>query len=139
MRAAPLTSVENPGACCKDRATSEEWRLVESSEQPDLLSLDGVTAANDATLNALNEALAHYDETAIMYALGVIARERGMSHIARETGLARESLYRSLDAKGNPEFTTVLKVLSSIGLRLEVKRGNSEAERPDSTAVTSWD
>ena len=48
-------------------------------------------------------------------------RERGMSQVARETGLARESLYRSLDAAGNPEFATVLKVLSSIGLRLEAK------------------
>jgi probable addiction module antidote protein len=56
-----------------------------------------------------------------MNALGRMARYRGMSHVARETGLARESLYRSLDAKGNPEFGTVLKVLSSIGLRLEAK------------------
>ena len=44
-----------------------------------------------------------------------------MSQIARETGLARESLYRSLDAGGNPEFLTVMKVLSSLGVRLEAK------------------
>ena len=51
-----------------------------------------------------------------------------MSQVARETGLARESLYRSLDPKGNPEFTTVLKVLSSIGLRLEGKPEKAESE-----------
>jgi probable addiction module antidote protein len=76
------------------------------------------TAIEEAA-KVLNRALAHGDTTAIMNTLGVIARERGMSHVARETGLARESLYRSTDAKGNPEFATALRVLASIGLRLE--------------------
>jgi probable addiction module antidote protein len=58
---------------------------------------------------------------ALQNEVGAIARERGMSQVARDTGLARESLYRSLDANGNPEFATVLKVLWSIGLRLEAK------------------
>lgn len=52
-----------------------------------------------------------------------------MSQVARETGLAQESLYLLLDPKGNPEFTTVLKVLSSIGLRLEVKPERGESGR----------
>lgn len=119
----------------KERATSEEWRLAASDDQPSLLSTFEEKASRapestpttepsialDEVLKALNEALAHGDATAIMNMLGIIARERGMSHVARETGLARESLYRSLDANGNPEFNTVLKVLSSIGLRLEAK------------------
>jgi probable addiction module antidote protein len=70
------------------------------------------TAIEEAA-KVLNRALAHGDTTAIMNTLGVIARERGMSHVARE------SLYRSTDAKGNPEFATALRVLASIGLRLE--------------------
>jgi probable addiction module antidote protein len=45
-----------------------------------------------------------------------------MSQVARETNLARESLYRSLDEGGNPEFTTVLKVLSSLGIDLEARK-----------------
>ena len=61
------------------------------------LSLDEMVAV-------LNMALARADATTVMNTLGIIARERGMSQIARETGLARESLYRSLDANGNPEF-----------------------------------
>ena len=119
----------------KERVTEDEWRLVESDDQPRLLSttedslavrLEHVpTTASASGLNAavkeLNAALADGDATAIMNRLGIIARYRGMSQVARETGLARESLYRSLDAKGNPEFTTVLKVLSSIGLHLEAK------------------
>jgi probable addiction module antidote protein len=43
-------------------------------------------------------------------ALGDIARAKGMSQIARETGLGRESLYKALSPDGNPEFSTVLKV-----------------------------
>jgi probable addiction module antidote protein len=83
----------------------------------------------DDIVKALNDALARSDATAIKEMLGQIARDRGMSQVARETGFARESLYRSLDLKGNPEFTTVLKVLSSIGLRLEVKSEKAESER----------
>lgn len=45
-----------------------------------------------------------------------------MSHVAKEAGLARESLYRSLNSGGNPEFSTVMKVMSSLGLRLSVSR-----------------
>jgi probable addiction module antidote protein len=53
-------------------------------------------------------------------ALGDVARARGMSKIAKAAGLGRESLYKALSAEGNPEFATVLKVLSSLGLKLHV-------------------
>lgn len=134
----------------KERATLDEWRLVDASDQPTFLSAmeeapspQGAVEGSDETSNssparvptlnevvrALNDALARSDATAIKETLGQIARDRGMSQVARETGLARESLYRSLDPKGNPEFTTVLKVLSSIGLRLEVKAEQAELDR----------
>ena len=45
-----------------------------------------------------------------------------MSQVAKEAGLARESLYRSLNSGGNPEFSTVMKVMSSVGLRLSVSK-----------------
>jgi probable addiction module antidote protein len=54
----------------------------------------------------------------ITHTLGVIARARGMSQIARKTGLGRESLYKALSPDGNPEFSTVLKVVRALGLRL---------------------
>ena len=59
------------------------------------------------------------DPALITYAIGVIARAKGMTELARETGLTRESLYRSLSKNGNPEFVTVLKVLDALGLKLK--------------------
>ncbi len=60
------------------------------------------------------------DPVLIAVALGDIARARGMTQLARDTGLAREALYRSLSGQGNPEFATILKVIDSLGLRLQV-------------------
>ena len=53
-----------------------------------------------------------------MHALGNIARVRGMSQIARDSGLGRESLYKALSPEGNPEFATVLKVVQALGIKL---------------------
>jgi probable addiction module antidote protein len=74
----------------------------------------------------INAALATGDAASVVDALGNVARARGMSQVAKETGLARESLYRSLGSGGNPEFTTVFKVLSSMGLRLMVGKANDK-------------
>ena len=54
-------------------------------------------------------------------ALGDIARAKGMTQVAKETGLSRESLYRALSADGNPSFATVLKVTKALGLRLHAQ------------------
>jgi probable addiction module antidote protein len=51
-------------------------------------------------------------------ALGDIARAKGMTQIARDAGLGRESLYKALSADGNPEFSTIMKVVAALGLRL---------------------
>tara|TARA_B100000315_G_C14135578_1_gene388957 strand:- start:44 stop:271 length:228 start_codon:yes stop_codon:yes gene_type:complete len=66
----------------------------------------------------LQAALEDGDPALVAAALGDIARSRGMTQIARETGLGRESLYKALSTEGNPEFATVLKVLQALGLRL---------------------
>jgi len=68
----------------------------------------------------LETALDEGDATLVAAALGDIARASGMTAIARETGLGRESLYKALSPEGNPEFATVLKVLHSLGLKLHV-------------------
>jgi len=60
------------------------------------------------------------DEKLIAAALGDIARARGMMQVARDSGLAREALYRALSADGNPSFATVLKVTKALGLKLTV-------------------
>ncbi len=71
----------------------------------------------------LEAALEDGDPALVAAALGDIARAKGMTQIARETGLGRESLYKALSAEGNPEFATVLKVLRSLGLRLHATVG----------------
>ena len=58
------------------------------------------------------------DAAFIAKALGNVARAKGMSQLARDTGLGRESLYKALSGEGNPSFATILKVLSALGLRL---------------------
>lgn len=63
------------------------------------------------------------DPALITHALGVIARARGMTQLARDTGLTREGLYKALSAEGNPEFATVMKVIKALGLKLHVERG----------------
>jgi probable addiction module antidote protein len=80
-------------------------------------------AAEHLTMEAdmvayLDAALDDGDPALIAAALGDIARTKGMSQIARETGLGRESLYRALSPDGNPGFSTVLKVVRALGLRL---------------------
>lgn len=60
------------------------------------------------------------DPALVTHALGVIARAKGMAEIGRAAGLGRESLYKALSAKGNPEFATVLKVIRALGLKLKV-------------------
>ena len=66
----------------------------------------------------LEVALEDGDPALVAHVLGVIARAKGMSQLARETGLGRESLHKALSAEGNPEFATVLKVIRALGLRL---------------------
>ncbi len=61
------------------------------------------------------------DGSLIRAALGDIARARGMSLVARETGMARESLYKALSPEGNPEFATVMKVIKALGFRLHAE------------------
>ena len=58
------------------------------------------------------------DPAFIAKALGTIARALGMTQVARDAGLSRESLYRALSGEGNPEFGTILKVVKALGLKL---------------------
>lgn len=66
----------------------------------------------------LEAALEEGDPALVAAALGDIARAKGMSQLARETGLGRESLYKALSPTGNPEFATVMKVVAALGLKL---------------------
>lgn len=60
------------------------------------------------------------DPELIAHALGVVARSRGMTEVARRSGLGRQSLYKALSAEGRPELGTVLRVVRALGLKLTV-------------------
>lgn len=79
---------------------------------------------DDETIAAyLTEALEADDPRYIAKALGAVARARGgMAQLARETGIAREALYRALSENGNPELGTALKVIHALGIRLTASR-----------------
>jgi probable addiction module antidote protein len=66
----------------------------------------------------LDAALEENDPSLILAVLGDIARAKGMTQIAKQTGLGRESLYKALSTDGNPEFATILKVVDALGLQL---------------------
>ncbi|MGB8398732.1 addiction module antidote protein [Bradyrhizobium sp.] len=114
----------------RERATPDEWGpLVEPNlfERQVSPALETPTETSEEELTAsLNEALATGDTSLIVDVLGSMARARGMTQVAKETGMARESLYRSLVNGGNPEFATVLKVLAAVGLRLEASKAQGE-------------
>lgn len=61
------------------------------------------------------------DAKVISYALGVVARSKGMSKIAEQAGVTREALYKALSDKGDPRLTTLLGVMKALGLKLTAK------------------
>jgi probable addiction module antidote protein len=75
----------------------------------------------------LEAALEEGDVTLVAAALGDIARAKGMSHVAREAGLGRESLYKALSPSGNPEFATIMKVIGALGMQLHATPATSKS------------
>ncbi len=61
------------------------------------------------------------DPAFIVHALGVIARAKNMSQLARDTGITREGLYKAFSTEGNPTFATVTKVAKALGLQITVQ------------------
>ena len=77
-------------------------------------------AKSDELTAALNAALEAGDLNSVMDIMGRMTRAHRMKRVARETGLGEKSLYKSMRAGARPEFNTVLKVLLSLGFRLQV-------------------
>lgn len=85
-----------------------KWDVVEhlKTEEDMVLYFEACLEENDPQL--------------IAHALGDIARARGMTQVAKDTGLSRESLYKALSGEGNPSFDTILRVTRALGLQLHV-------------------
>jgi len=75
----------------------------------------------------LEAALEGDDPNLIAAALGDIARAKGMTLVAREAGLGRESLYKALSPAGNPAFGTILKVVAALGLQLHASPASAKS------------
>jgi len=76
---------------------------------------------------------ANGDAAFIAKALGDIARAKGMTQVARDAGLSRESLYKALSGERSPGFDTILKVMGALGLKL-----HAEAVHIDSVPSPDW-
>ena len=83
--------------------------------------LDDDQAISDYLEEAMKIAQEDSDPAFLTVALGTVARARGMSQIAKDTGHSRESHYKALGSEGNPEFATILKVLQALGLKLSIQ------------------
>lgn len=80
-----------------------------------------------AQARLVNDALASGNPGYIANALGVVARARGMSALARETGIARQALYAALSEGGNPTLDTIVKVTRALGIELHAALADREA------------
>ena len=79
----------------------------------------------EAQTDLLNDAPSTADASYVAHSLGIIARARFTSETAREAGITREALYRSLSEDGDPRLTTLLGVMRALGVRLTAEVGAS--------------
>ena len=77
--------------------------------------------SDEAIAVFMEEAFKTEDAGYIAHALGVVARSKGMTQIAKETGFSREQLYRSFSANGNPTLKTTIAVMKALGIELMAK------------------
>jgi probable addiction module antidote protein len=77
--------------------------------------------SRDAIIAYIEAAFEDGDPEIIKLALGVVARSKSMTHIASETGLSREGLYKALKPDGDPKLSTFLGVLKALGMKVSAK------------------
>jgi probable addiction module antidote protein len=96
-------------------ANSKPEKLAPYDVADHLRSPEEMAAYLDVWLDEFSD-----DVSGIARAVGDIARAKGMTQVAKDAGLSRESLYRALSQEGNPSLSTILKVLAAVGLKLSV-------------------
>jgi probable addiction module antidote protein len=93
-----------------DKITVSDWDTAEFLE------------TKEDVIAYLDAAFAENDTKYLLKAIGNAARSKGMAQIAKELNLSREGLYDSLSPKGNPSFSTVVKVLDNLGFQLSIQQ-----------------
>jgi probable addiction module antidote protein len=96
-----------------------KWDTAEFLDSPEMIASYIEAIMEDA------------DPALITLALGNIARSKGMTEIAKKTGVTREGLYKALSAEGDPKLTTFLGVIKSLGLRLSVQPAQDADAKSD--------
>jgi probable addiction module antidote protein len=84
-------------------------------------------AVEEYLVSSFEDAAEFGDPRIITNALGVVARAKGMTQMARDAELSRTALYRALSEEGRPELSTIFKVMQALGLRLAPVRVDSAA------------
>ena len=88
---------------------TEPWDSASYLETPEDIALYLEAAFEDG------------DPSVVAHALGIVARSKGMTEIARQAGVTREALYKALSETGDPRLTTLLGVMKALGLKLTAK------------------
>lgn len=104
-------AVSKPKVSATSRTKTVAYEVSEQLRTPEEMA-----AYLDAWLKEAPE-----DATGIARALGDIARAKGMTQVARDAGLSRESLYKALGEHGNPSFATILKVAKALGVKFHAE------------------
>ena len=105
----------------RQKGFGQNWKAEMAEQLHDYDPADALTS-DEAIELFLEDAFETGDAHYIAKAIGVVARAKGMAKIARETGLAREQLYKSLSETGNPTLETTLAILKAIGFELTGRR-----------------
>ena len=77
----------------------------------------------------LSIVLADGDPAEVRDALNLVARAQGLSEVAKAAGVTREGLYQTLGAGGNPEFSTVMRVIGAMGIRLSAQAASAKPKK----------
>ena len=94
----------------KEKITFSDWDVAETlNDKEDIIA-------------CIEVALAENNSKFLYKILGALARSKGMAKIARELGVTREGLYKSLSPDGHPSFETVIKLMDILGLKLKVEQ-----------------
>jgi probable addiction module antidote protein len=103
-----------------------KWDVSEHLDTPAAIAdyLQGIIEENDVRL--------------LIAAIGDIARAKGMSKIAKDAGLSRESLYRSLSHDSHPEFNTIFQVLQAMKLRIQVEPEDDDEDDGEQTKTKEF-
>ena len=93
--------------------------MVKVADLPSFDMAESLKTEEDIVMY-LNMVLEENDPAELAHALGVIAKARGMTQIAKDAGIGRESLYKALREGANPRYDTIAKVIQALGLKLTI-------------------